>query len=632
MNDTGGTLQPGTLIDGKWVILEFIAKGGMGEVYHAHQLNLKRDVALKIISLEWLQSVEDNRQELEVGLQRFRNEVRAMAQVRHPNILQIYDYGTFSFHRSGEPRSMDYIAMEYVPGGTLWTTMSEEGFYPEETLTKDWLVEYFLPVLSGVEALHDAKIIHRDLKPANILMDGKVPKIADFGLARSSRLRPVTSSLDVKGTPVYMSPEHFMDLRRADHRADVYSLGKILYEAIQGKMGPNTIPFKSVSLANPCIPFFSELNRVIGKATAEDRRERFDSISEFRDEILSALRSPGQEAAAPVSGPLRMSSILSRPGWIWVGVTAASLLVVSMALWHLLGGPGKPARRTSGPPAPMSEQRPLESSQPSGMPPAGAGVLNDVVKGKDGAALRRVPGGIFAFPDPIGPPAAGPIHIRAFYMEETEVTNHQYVAFLNEVLRRVGVEENVVKGDGEVWAMLGEVRKGYEPVFFEGDRFFIKDPTLHSHPMVRVTAYGASAYARYYGRRLPTQFEWLYAAGTHENGSAGKDEPDSSTTSDSMSHMTTMHGETRPPASPEKAQPTPPLPVAGFPANRYGLKGLHGNVMEWAIASWGSPPAAVGRKERYVVMPEALARHGQESFERVGFRTVLTTKSVRRRE
>ena len=148
--------------------------------------------------------------------------------------------------------------MEYVPGGTLRSTMSEDGFYPEEGLVKDWVVRYFLPVLEGVQALHQAGIIHRDLKPGNILMDGHTPRITDFGLARSSRIRPVTLSMDIKGTPAYMSPEHFMDLKRADHRSDIYSLGKILFEAIDGKIGPEIIPLKSANLRKAETPFFKK--------------------------------------------------------------------------------------------------------------------------------------------------------------------------------------------------------------------------------------------------------------------------------------------------------------------------------------------------------------------------------------
>jgi serine/threonine-protein kinase len=101
-NNSKTTLQVGAIINEKWVILEFIAKGGMGEVYRAHQLNLKRDVVIKVVSTEWMESCVDNEDERETGLKRFRIEVQAMAQVRHPNVVQIYDYGSLTAEKSGE--------------------------------------------------------------------------------------------------------------------------------------------------------------------------------------------------------------------------------------------------------------------------------------------------------------------------------------------------------------------------------------------------------------------------------------------------------------------------------------------------------------------------------------------------
>jgi serine/threonine-protein kinase len=242
-------LETGTVLSDKWVILELIGKGGMGEVYRAHQLNLKRDVAIKVISQEWLQTLEDDAEESEKGLQRFRREVQAMSQVRHPNVLQIFDYGSDSIKKDGEDSSIEYIVMEYIPGATLRFTMSEEGFHPDQETIKDWVEEHFLPVLDGVKAMHELGMVHRDLKPENVLMDGTTPKIADFGLARSTRMAPVTQSVDINGTMPYMSPEHFLDFKKTDQRADIYSLGKILFEAIAGKIPPETIPFKSASLS-----------------------------------------------------------------------------------------------------------------------------------------------------------------------------------------------------------------------------------------------------------------------------------------------------------------------------------------------------------------------------------------------
>jgi serine/threonine-protein kinase len=234
----GRVFAPGNVIEGKWVALECIGKGAMGEVYRTHQLNLQRDVAIKDISQELIESIEENEQEVETTLQRFRHEVQSMARIRHPNVFQIYDHGSAVVPRGANEYPVQFIVMEYIPGDTLRYTTSEEGYYPEHTLLKDWLEDYYLPMLEGVRAIHDMDIVHRDLKPENFLMDGNIPKLADFGLARSSRLKPVTQSMDVKGTAHYMSPEHFFDFRKTDQRADIYSLGKILYEAIDGRLIP----------------------------------------------------------------------------------------------------------------------------------------------------------------------------------------------------------------------------------------------------------------------------------------------------------------------------------------------------------------------------------------------------------
>ena len=98
------TLKPGDVLNDKWVVLQFIGKGGMGEVYRAHQLNLNRDVALKIASEEFLNSLEESPEEIEIVLQRFRREVQTMAQIRHPNVIQIYDEGAAVIHTDGKDK------------------------------------------------------------------------------------------------------------------------------------------------------------------------------------------------------------------------------------------------------------------------------------------------------------------------------------------------------------------------------------------------------------------------------------------------------------------------------------------------------------------------------------------------
>mgnify|MGYP001210699439 CR=1 FL=1 len=625
-NQNQQTLQMGTVIQDKWVILEFIGRGGMGEVYRAHQVNLKRDIAIKIISREWLESMQENEDELRAGLQRFRNEVLAMAQVRHPNILQIYDYGSFSVKKDQAAlEKFEYIAMEYVPGGTLRSTMSEQGFYPEEHLTKEWLEKYFLPLLDGVRALHASGIIHRDLKPGNILLDGHTPRIADFGLARSARIGSMTMSTDIKGTPAYMSPEHFMDLKRADHRSDIYSLGKILFEAIDGKMGAGLIPLKSASLSKAESPFFEELDRIIRKATAEDRNERFGSLEEFQTAILTALASMGSGKGTGEVVKYAMPALLSRPKWIWAGIATAVILVMAMTVWHLLGEPGKSDFKPGGPSDTLSHVKPPAPS-PKQSPAAGAAdPLPSVLTGKDGARLFLITGDRMP-PKEMLEPSGEALRMELFYMDETEVTNHQYVEFLNAALHRIHVEDQAVKGNGAAWLLLGEVVKGYEPIVFKSGTFVVKDPVHHSHPVVRVTADGAAAYAAHYGRRLPTAAEWLYAekTGTDQRQAIPAAKPQQP----APTHMERMHGQS------QEAKPSPkpsavkqnrterPVSVTQLPPNRYGVRGLDGNVDEWGIMpSEKTPQASDGT--RYGVFPGGIGRPPWEAFKEVGFRTVM---------
>ncbi|MBT3175834.1 MAG: protein kinase [Desulfobacula sp.] len=143
----------------------------MGEVYRAHQINLKRDVAIKTISEEMLQELEDDPEELEMALKRFQREVQTMAQVRHQNILNIFDYGVQKKGKSDRPdqtRAIEYIVMEYIPGDSLRFTMSDDGRDDDPDLYASWIESYFLAILDGFEAMHHHNIFHRDLKKRKV--------------------------------------------------------------------------------------------------------------------------------------------------------------------------------------------------------------------------------------------------------------------------------------------------------------------------------------------------------------------------------------------------------------------------------------------------------------------------------
>ena len=619
-NSQGKIFTPGNVIDNKYVVLEFIGKGAFGEVYRAYQLNLQRDVAIKVVSHDWLRSPEVDEEEIDTSLQRFRREVQAMARVRHPNVLQVYDHGSIILPTSREDCPVEYIVMEYIPGETMRHTMSEEGFYPEQDLLVEWLQEFFLPILDGVEAIHALEIIHRDLKPENILLDGKTPKIADFGLARSSRLKPVTQSMEIKGTAHYMSPEHFFDFRKADQRADIYSLGKILFEAVTGKIGGNTIPFKSAALPEAKTPFFKSLDNIIQHCTAENKEERLKTVGQLRSLLLDAIARLAEEQVTTVSKKPDRTPILRHPAWIWTGVVVALASVAAMTLWHLFGEPGKKDEIPSRPGivAQPSEQTPSSANHPTIQKPPAPTVLTE-----DGSTLHFIPGGKITSAEKIAGMPARQFTVKPFYMDETRVTNHQYVEFLNHHRSQLTVKRGVVRMDDEIWLILGKIYEGYEPVVFKNGEFKITNATYTSLPVLRVTANGAAAYARFYNRRLPTFAEWLYALGS---GILRQPEPTPESTYSGEMNMESMHSQMQvQPQRPEpasKALPSNLKPAMNEPPNQYGIRGLDRLIKEWGL--WVFQPS--GRDKitdaEYVVLPEAIVRQPWEAFAEVGFRCV----------
>jgi len=465
------------VIDSKWVLIECIGKGGMGEVFRAHQLNLKRDVAIKLISEEILRDSE-NPGEVASAMDRLQREVQTMAQVRHSNVLQIYDYGSVSVGEKDSLEQVQYIAMEYVPGNTLRYTMSEEGFGVDPDLLAAWIEKYFLLVLGGLEAIHAHDIVHRDIKPENILMDGDIPKIADFGLARSPKLRAVSNSWDVKGTMCYMAPEQFTDFRKANFSADIYSLGKILYEVINGKLNANMVPFKTVSLKNPEVGLLKTIDSIIRKATDEDHRKRYQSVSEMRKAIVNALNSFSEEVK-------RLQTHTGVPLYVrrlWAGIVIVLLAVGGMAIYHLLDKGGPVERADLEGAEISSNEKHTDTSKPA-----------PTRVGEDGREMVLING-----------TESG----HGFYTDAALVTFHHYVEFLNEVGDTLEVNDDIVKNSGDIWIYLGDNSAPSDQIFYRNSRFHLRDVEWASKPVVRVTWLGARAFARHYDERLPTYGEW----------------------------------------------------------------------------------------------------------------------------
>jgi len=614
--------ETGSVLNDKWVILELIGKGAMGEIYLAHQLNLKRDVAIKVVSEALLRDFVDDPDEIETAFQRFKREVHAMARVRHPNVLQIFDYGSAAIQRDAGDCPVEFIAMEYIPGDTLRFTMSEEGFYSEQDLTRHWLEAYFLPVLDGIEAIHDLDIVHRDIKPENILMDGEIPKIADFGLARSTRLKPVTQSMDVKGTAHYMSPEHFFDFRKADQRADIYSLGKILFEAITGKIGEGTIPFKAVGLPKTETQFYEKLDWVIQDATAENRENRLASIEQLRTAVLDAIDAYKKHPATDIIAGSKHSPFLHNSKWVWTGIVVAIIAVAAMTAWHLMGEPGNSSRVSESPAIISNEVKKAYRNESSPIEILPSATPKQSILAEDGASMHYVPAGTVALPKISSSQPERSVKVNSFYMDETLVTNHQYVEFLNHNLSRIRVERGVVRAEDEIWFLLGEISENYQPIVFQNGEFKVSKIAYAALPALRVTAYGASGYARYYNRRLPTYTEWLHALG---NGALQVEEvlPDGGE-SPGKSNMQAMHSQM---ASQEKADFSGPISpgsklssVINDPPNKYGIRGLNKNIKEWGLKVSEATSRDNIREAEFVVLPSTIQRFPWEGFAKVGFR------------
>ena len=208
-----------------------IGSGGMAVVYRAVQKNLQRDVALKVVHQNLVHEKE--------FISRFLREARVGASLNHPNIVTIYDVGS-----SGP---VNYMAMEFLEGKTLRDIIREN-----KVLTVEKTIKFIAPLANALSYLHKNNLVHRDIKTANVIIAKNKPVLADFGIVfvrGEERLSEVGS---VVGTPEYMSPEQAIGKTEVDHRADIYSLGIMIYECLTG-----SVPFHST---NPLTTVHNLLN------------------------------------------------------------------------------------------------------------------------------------------------------------------------------------------------------------------------------------------------------------------------------------------------------------------------------------------------------------------------------------
>jgi eukaryotic-like serine/threonine-protein kinase len=192
-----------------------IGRGGMATVYRAVQKNLEREVALKVLPGQFTHDEEFT--------ERFHREARSAAALNHPNIITIHDEGVEG--------GVHYMAMEYIAGTDLRQRIKERGALDVEEIRR-----LIVPVAQGLAYAHGKRMVHRDIKSSNILIgEGDRPVLTDFGIARAAESTKLTQTGTVIGTPEYMSPEQARG-DGLDQRADIYSLGVVLYEAASGRL------------------------------------------------------------------------------------------------------------------------------------------------------------------------------------------------------------------------------------------------------------------------------------------------------------------------------------------------------------------------------------------------------------
>src|SRR5438128_10155358 len=313
----------GKVLDGQYQIEALLGKGGMGAVYRARHILLGDRVAIKVLPPEMRSNSE--------WLRRFQREGQAARRFRHHNAVTVYDLRT-----SGD--GTIYLVMEYVEGTTLDSELKKHGrFSPAEALTT------LKPVMSVLNAAHAMGVVHRDLKPENIMIgkastDGeRVVKLLDLGIAKLKEIAGsektgntnLTIAGQMLGTPYYMSPEQWGELpddgnSEIDGRADIYSLGVVMYEIITRRR-----PFAGMTMAelrrqhvsvtpkplhevDASVP--ESFSKAIARSIAKDRSERQATANELKDELIEALATGGIAPTSSLSAGLSTgASIAASP-------------------------------------------------------------------------------------------------------------------------------------------------------------------------------------------------------------------------------------------------------------------------------------------------------------------------------
>jgi len=329
---------------GKYEILRELGRGAMGIVYEGHDPDIGRKVAIKTIRFDVIRQ----RAEQDEAQKRFMREARSAGNLSHPNIVTIYDVG--------QDEGLTYIAMEYIEGESL-EAMIAEGRRPELEAVFSLIGQ----IGDALDFAHRHGIIHRDIKPGNILIDkdGR-PRLLDFGIARVSS-STMTQTNMVMGTPYYMAPEQIAG-KTVDHRADIFSLGTILYEILT-----LTKPFPGENITTVIYRILNEeppepraydqnlpagLDYVVKKALAKNPAQRYQSCRELADDLRNSAAFEGMAfagGAVPEASEAVVPQAEPKPRKTLLLIVGAMMAVVAMAAAvFLLTGKGSKSQDYAG--------------------------------------------------------------------------------------------------------------------------------------------------------------------------------------------------------------------------------------------------------------------------------------------
>jgi formylglycine-generating enzyme required for sulfatase activity len=487
----------GHTFGGRYRIEEKLAEGGMATVYKAHDPNLRRTVAIKLIHPHLSTDPE--------FVRRFEQEAASVAQLRHPNIVQVYDFD--------HDETVHYIVLEYVSGQTLQDLLKALNA-SNQRLPLTSTVPIMATICDAVSYAHRKAMIHRDLKPANVMLNQRgEPILMDFGVAKMLGETQHTMTGTVIGTALYMSPEQAQGAA-IDSRTDIYSLGVMLFEMITGRPpfeGDSAVaimmkhvndPVPDICEIDDCVP--DELVVVVHKALAKDPAQRFQTAAQ----MAAALRSV--DAALTASPPTIVPSAPAASTPTTRAPAPATGTPTIMASASTAGMPSEPVVPVAAPPAqpvaPAPPKKRRRLSPAAGLTlgaililALGAGVFYTAWQYVGPLVLARAQG---------WPSADGMVYVnegrylvgmdnpdkqhltpkqvelKQFWIDKYEVTNAEYARF-------------VAATGGPAPSSW---RDGQPPAGKE------------NYPVAGVTWDQAAAYCKWADKRVPSEAEWEVAA------------------------------------------------------------------------------------------------------------------------